>query len=61
MRPVRGSISAGSLSVYVDLSFASAAVLEHEPRQLVVLGELLEHVLGGRRLALRRLAEHRSA
>ena len=49
MRPSRGSTSSGSASTYVPFSFDERAVLEHEPRQRVLVGELLEHVLiGGR-------------
>ena len=40
------------------LQLGEAAVFEDEPRQLVFLGELLEHVLGSRRLALLGLAVH---
>ena len=36
-------------------------MLEDQARQRVVVGQFLEHVLGGRGLALRRLAQHRQA
>jgi hypothetical protein len=41
------------------LEFAQGAVVEDHLRQLVLYGQLLQHVLRGGRLALRRLAQHR--
>ena len=38
-----------------------AAVVEHDPRQRVVCGELFQHVLGGGGLPGRGLAQHRQA
>ena len=54
-----GCICAGSLSVYVDLSFDEPAVLHDEAGQLELERKLFQHVLGRRRLAGRGLALHR--
>ena len=41
------------------LELGQRPVLENERGQLVVLGQLRQHILGGRWLPFRRLAEHR--
>ncbi len=59
MRPVRRVDLLRELVGVGRAQLGERAVIEDQPRQRVFGGELLEHVLGGRGLAGRRLAQHR--